>query len=119
MNGEITLTNMEFYSYIGCFEEEKKIGTRFSVSVHIVYDAIPCAKSDDLAQAINYQKVYCMVKEIMRQPVNLLEKKAAQIIDTLQQEFSQIQHLEVSISKLNPMLATGGKVEAVTVTLKS
>ena len=55
----------------------------------------------------------------MRQPVNLLEKKSAQIIDTLQQEFSQIQHLEVSISKLNPMLAAGGKIEAVTVTLKS
>lgn len=119
MNGEITLTNMEFYSHIGCFEEERKIGTRFTVSVHILYDATLSAESDNLAQTINYQKVYCTVKAQMQQPVNLLEKKAAQIMDTLQQEFPQIQHLEVSISKLNPMLAAGGKVEAVTVMLKS
>lgn len=119
MKSEITLANMEFYGYIGCFEEEKKIGTRFSVTVKIHYDAMTCAKSSDLAQAINYQSVYCKIKELMTAPVNLLETMTYRILTTLQKEFPLIEQIEVSVSKLNPMLAAGGKLDAVTVTMKS
>ncbi|SRR5574344_528268 len=118
MKSEITLSNMEFYSYIGCYEEEKLIGTRFLVTVTLWSDLHEAAVTDDLSKTINYQSVYCLIKKIMHNKVNLIEAIAYSIIQTLKQEFSDVERVKVSVSKLNPMLAAGGKLEAVSVTLE-
>lgn len=119
INSEITLSNMEFYGYIGCFKEEKIIGTRFLVSVTLNCNLEQAAVTDDLSQTINYQSVYGCIKKIMRQPANLIETIAYTIIHSLKLEFDTIKTVKVSVSKLNPMLAAGGKIDAVTVTLEA
>lgn len=108
---------MEFYGYIGCYEEEKRIGTRFSLSLTMQYDATASAQHDDLALAVNYQAVYGKIKALMGEPCNLIEAKAYSILQMLFHDFPSIEGITLSLSKLNPMLAAGGKVEAVTVTL--
>ena len=108
---------MEFYGYIGCFDEEKLIGTRFSVSVAMNCEIGDAALTDDLSQTVNYQAVYAAIKDEMRAKVNLLETMAHRISQRLKTDFPSIESLSVSISKLNPMLTVGGKIEAVTVAL--
>lgn len=108
---------MEFYGYIGCFDEEKLIGTRFSVSVSMSCEIGDAALTDDLSQTVNYQAVYASIKEEMGAKVNLLETMAHRISCRLKADFPAIESLTISISKLNPMLAVGGKMEAVTVEL--
>lgn len=119
MKTNITLSNMEFYGYIGCFDEEKIIGTRFSVSVSMECEIGAAAQNDDLTQTVNYQAVYSIIKKLMKEKMNLLETMCHRILTALPQEFPQIEHLTVSISKLTPMLAAGGKLEAVTVEMKA
>ena len=50
----ITLENMQFYAHHGCFAEERKVGTNFSVTVTFSYDATIAAATDNLEQAVNY-----------------------------------------------------------------
>ncbi|MCK9338728.1 MAG: dihydroneopterin aldolase [Bacteroidales bacterium] len=119
MKSEITLSNMEFYSFIGCYKEEKIIGTRFLVSVTLTCDLFQAAQTDNLSQTINYQSVYCSIKKVMQQPANLIEAAAYSIIQTLKQEFEAIKTVRVTVAKLNPMLSAGGKIDAVTVTLEA
>ena len=116
MKTKIDISNMEFYAYIGCFDEEKLIGTRFSVSVSMNCEIGNAASSDDLSQTVNYQAVYAVIKDEMSAKVNLLETMAQRILQRLKADFPAIESLNVSISKLNPMLTAGGKIQAVTVT---
>ncbi|MBQ4033803.1 MAG: dihydroneopterin aldolase, partial [Paludibacteraceae bacterium] len=44
----ITLEEMQFYAHHGCFEEERKVGTNFSVTVTFSYDATIAATTDSI-----------------------------------------------------------------------
>lgn len=99
---------MEFYAFHGCFNEEKKIGTRFKVDVVLQGDFLEAAKKDNLLQTVNYQLVYNDIKQIMKKPANIIESVAYQIMDTLQKKYPIVEKVEVTVYKLNPAL--GGKM---------
>jgi len=113
MNNTIYLSGMEFYSHHGCFKEERQVGTCFKVDLILEYDATQAIQNDDVAFAVNYQTVYSDVKEVMKQPVNLLETLCEKILTMLKEQYPQITYSEVTVHKLNPAL--GGKVAAVSV----
>ena len=112
----IDIKNMEFYAFHGCFEEESKIGTRFLVNLRIEYDSSRAQISDNIDDAVNYLSVYQSVKRQMETPSHLLEHLADRIANSLLQEFKMIEHVCVSVAKLNPPL--GGKMESVSVTIE-
>ena len=116
MNSNIYLSGMEFYAHHGCFEEERHVGTLFKVDLVLEYDATQAAQTDNVIHAINYQTVYHDVKEVMKEPVNLLETICRKILSMLNEKYPQIIHAEVTVHKMNPAL--GGKVAAVSVTGK-
>ena len=60
--GLIKIENMEFYSFHGHFREERIVGNKFLVDLTIETDMTIPAKSDNLKDAVNYQKVYDIVK---------------------------------------------------------
>ena len=113
--GLIKIENMEFYAYHGCFEEEQIVGNRFLVDLSIETDMQVPAKSDDIHDALNYQKAYLLVKEEMQKKSHLLEHIAGRILDSLYHHFDTIKKAEVKVSKMNPPM--GGKMEKVSVTL--
>ena len=47
---KIYLSDMQFYAYHGCFEEEKVVGTHFSVDCTLEINCKEAAKQDDLSQ---------------------------------------------------------------------
>ena len=108
---------MEFYAYHGCLEHEKKIGGRFLVSVSFELDTDVAAESDDLADTLNYQEVYDVIRCEMEQNSRLIEHLAARILRSLSEGFPQAKELSVKLSKLNPPL--GGKTAAVSIEVKN
>ena len=116
MSSKIHLSGMEFYAHHGCFEEERRVGTHFKVDLVLEYDATQAAQTDDITQAVNYQSVYLDVKEIMKQPVNLLETVCKKILLMIKEKYPQVIHAEVTVCKMNPAL--GGKVTAVSITAR-
>ncbi len=106
---------MEFHAFHGCLEHEQTLGNTFLVSVGMELDTSLAGKTDELEQTLNYQLVYDVLKQEMEVPSKLIEHVGQRILDAILNQFSQIQALEVKLSKLAPPL--GGKVEKVSIIL--
>ncbi|MEI6122291.1 MAG: dihydroneopterin aldolase [Bacteroidota bacterium] len=114
--GRISLENMEFYAYHGCFEEEQTIGNRFVVNVVADTDTHQAEATDNLLNTVNYQEIYWLVKAEMDIKSKLLEHVARRIANSIKQGFPQITWLSVKVSKINPPL--GGKIDSVSVLIE-
>ena len=114
--GLIRIEQMEFYSFHGCYEEERIVGNRFVVDLELEADCTVPAQTDKIGDALNYQTAYELVKEQMKQKSYLLEHLAARILDTLFVHFEQLERATVKVAKLNPPM--GGKIRAVSVELE-
>jgi dihydroneopterin aldolase len=113
--GLIQIENMEFYSFHGHFREERIVGNRFLVDLTIETDMKIPAVSDNLKDAVNYQRVYEIVKQQMELKSHLLEHIAGRILDAIYEEMSGINKITVKVSKMNPPM--GGKIGAVSIVL--
>jgi dihydroneopterin aldolase len=111
--GLIQIENMEFYSFHGHFREERIVGNKFLVNLTIETDMTVPSRTDNLKDAVNYQKAYEIIKQQMEIKSYLLENIAGRILDALYSEMKGIQKATVKVSKLNPPL--GGKISSVSV----
>lgn len=114
--GVVSLEGMEFYARHGYYEEERKIGNKYSVDVHLTLDFGTAAMQDRLEGTVNYERVYELVAEVMSIDAMLLEHLAGKMIKQLRNSFSQVKEVEVRISKYNPPIK--GLCHRATVTLK-
>jgi 7,8-dihydroneopterin aldolase/epimerase/oxygenase len=113
--GLIQIENMEFYSFHGHFKEERIVGNKFIVNLTIETDMATPASSDNLKDAVNYQRVYEIVKSQMQMNSHLLEHIAGRILDAIYTEMSGIEKITVKVSKMNPPM--GGKIGSVSVVM--
>ena len=112
----ISIEKMEFYSYHGCFEEERKIGTWFNVDLSMEVDTSKAEETDNLEDTVNYQEVYAVVKREMMISSKLLENVARRILNAIKKEFPAVSYAWVKVKKMNPPL--GGKMESVSVEME-
>ncbi len=112
----ISIENMRFYAYHGCFEQERIIGTKFLVSIHIQTDTSKAQQTDDIKDTLDYSKAYSIVKQQMDIPSHLLENVVQRIIQALKESFTQIDKIKVKVSKLNPPV--GGQMDCVSVEIE-
>ena len=113
--GLIQIENMEFYSFHGHFREERIVGNKFRVDLTIETDMTLPAASDNLKDAVNYQRVYEIVKTQMEMKSHLLEHIAGRILDAVYAELEGIKKITVKVYKMNPPM--GGKIGSVSVIL--
>ena len=113
--GIIELEGMEFYAYHGYFKSERIVGNRFEVNISLEADCGKAAQSDHLADALNYETIYSLVKEEMHQRSHLLEHVAGRILDRIHSSYPQVGKVRVKISKARPPM--GGHIRAVSVTM--
>ncbi|MCP4553183.1 MAG: dihydroneopterin aldolase [Bacteroidetes bacterium] len=111
----ISIEGMEFFAYHGCFKEEQVIGTKFLVDLFIETETKEAELTDDPTKTINYQEVYILVKNEMKQKSKLLEHVARRILNSLKLHFPQTRYAKIKISKLNPPL--GGQIKNVSLTI--
>lgn len=98
----ISIENMEFYAYHGCFEEEQKIGTRFQVDLNMEVDTSLSENSDNLNDTVDYLAVYQSVKDEMMKPSKLLEHLARRILNRVGRDFANVKYARVKVKKMNP-----------------
>ena len=112
---KISLNNMIFFGYHGCFEEEQVIGNNYSVSVSFVFNTKTAEKTDNLEDTVNYQTIYDLIKKEMAITSKLIEHVARRIFNAIQNEFKDITELKVKLKKLKPNL--GGIVESAEIVI--
>lgn len=100
MIDSISISGMEFYGRHGVLAEENALGQRFVVDIKLYIDLQKAGKTDDLNDTVNYAQVYDCVKRIVEgEPVKLLESLAARIIQSVLNEFSQIEGVKITLHK--------------------
>jgi dihydroneopterin aldolase len=96
----ITLQNMAFYGYHGSDPHESKVGGRFYVDVVLHSDLSKPGKSDKLADTVNYERVYAIIRDhVEGKRFNLLEALGQTIADELLREFASVLRVEVRVRK--------------------
>lgn len=113
--GFIQIENMEFYSFHGHYKEEQIVGNKFLVDLTLETDMDKARESDNLKDAVNYQRAYEVVKSQMENKSHLLEHIAGRILDAIYAELTGIKSATVKVSKLNP--AMGGRIKSVSVVM--
>ena len=113
----ITLNNMEFYAFHGCYREEQVVGNRFRVDLSLSVDAGKAAASDQVADTVNYLEVYQCVRGQMAVKSHILENVADRILRTVKERFPAVLSAKVRVAKMAPPL--GGQVESVSVEMEA
>jgi len=114
--GQVALEGMEFFAYHGYYDEEQKLGNRYSVDLYVKADLHAAAASDELQSTINYVVLYQLVAEEMQLRARLLEHVGHRILDRVLAEFPAVRSAKVRVSKHNPPF--GGVCRRSAVTLK-
>ncbi|MBM4399428.1 MAG: dihydroneopterin aldolase [Candidatus Cloacimonetes bacterium] len=114
---KICLNEMVFYGYHGVFAEERRLGQRFIVSLHLTTDDAHDNQIHKLDDTVDYTKVYSLIKEIMESDqFHLLESVANAILDKVLIEFTTVQKAEVFIQK--PSVAIQGSLKSVEIVMQ-
>jgi dihydroneopterin aldolase len=98
--GEFTieLRDLEFYSFHGLYEEEKKAGGEFFVDLWAKFpDEGDIVKSID--ETANYASLFAIIKEEMDKPRKLLETLAQSICEKIHARYSFLHGIEIKIEK--------------------
>lgn len=106
----VFIEGMEFYAHHGCFEEERRIGTWFTVDLYLYTNTQKAQMSDNLPDAVNYAEVYAKVKEEMAVSSKLMEHVAGRIASRILKDYPVVESLRIKLKKLNPPL--GEKIHA-------
>lgn len=97
---KIYLENLEFFAYHGVFEEEKRNGQTFYVSVTLDVDLTAAGETDDLNETVNYGEVYDLIADItLNRNFDLIEKLAYEIIEKMLATFPRVQGVKVRVDK--------------------
>ena len=116
MSDRITLSGLVVRGYHGVFEHERTDGQDFVVDVALDVDTSTAARSDTLADTVDYGALAATIAAIVSgEPVNLLETLAGRIATACLADAS-VTSVEVTVHKPNaPIPLTFGDV-AVTIT---
>jgi dihydroneopterin aldolase len=115
MKTKIAVKGASFFAFHGYYPEEQVTGHRFEVDTEVWIDHNKL-EGDNLKETVNYENLYAICKEEMKQPRKLLETVAYSIFDRIRSRYAQVDHGKVVIRKYGPQL--GGKVEYTEIEVK-
>ena len=103
MTGDrIFLDDLRFYGHHGVTPDQQSVGAWFSVDAELAVDLGAAGISDDVRTTVDYGLVATRIVEACtKQRVNLLERLAALVAQTLLGEFP-CEEVRVRIRKLTP-----------------
>ncbi len=115
--GTVRLVNAVFYAHHGVMQEEHRLGGRFEVDVAVDLDFEAAARSDDLAQTVDYERVYGLIQQIVTQNnFYLIEKLAYLIAHHVAEAYPQAEVVEAVVRKPNPPV--GGTLDRAEATYR-
>jgi dihydroneopterin aldolase len=100
MTDRIRLSGMVFLSHVGAGDEERADAQEIEVDVELELDLAPAGASDDLAQTVNYSRVFDACREIVEMDsFHLLEAIATSIAGRVLTDFSAVEAVTVRVRK--------------------
>ena len=119
MSDQIFLTGIAAFGYHGLFDHERQNGQDFFVDVALTVDLSAASRSDEIQDTVNYAEITnLVVKHIIRDPVNLIEKLAGRIADQILTEHVKVSLVTVTVHKPQAPVDAVLKDIAVQVTRK-
>jgi dihydroneopterin aldolase len=104
VNDRLCLDDVRFFARHGITAAEHALGAWFSVDAELWLDLEPAARTDDLGATVDYGHVARLIVDVgMKGRVNLIERLAGLIAETLLREFP-IQQVRIRVRKLAPPL---------------
>ncbi len=114
--GIIRLHNAVFYAYHGVLTDEQNLGGKFEVDVDLHCDLARGAKSDNLKDTVNYERVYdCIRTLVLDKNHFLLESLASSIGKGILKNFSKVNSVTIRVRK--PGAPVKGVIDYVEVEL--
>lgn len=102
-NGILELEGMEFYSCHGCLLHEKKAENLFVVDFKAETDMRKAAESDSLEDAVDYGKIYDVIKaEATGAHSDLIEHLCGRIVRAIASNFPELNCFAIRVSKQRP-----------------
>jgi dihydroneopterin aldolase len=110
--GSILIEKLDIYAYHGFFSEEERLGQRFVLDLVLDVDLRAAARSDRLADTVDYGRAVAIVSETFTaRRYHLLEGAARAVALALFDAFAPIASVEVTLRKPAPPIpATLGAV---------
>ena len=109
---------MRFYACHGVMEQERRVGGDYSVTLTVEVDLADAARTDDVADTVNYAELYAVVEQEMAVPSQLLEHVAARIGRRVLETFDKVTAATVKVTKLNPPMGADCKGASVEIKVK-
>ncbi|MBD2503224.1 dihydroneopterin aldolase [Anabaena azotica] len=108
----IHLTGIRCYGYTGYLPEEQVLGQWFEVDVKLWLDLSAAARSDAIADTLDYRSVISLIQDIVKtSQFALIERLAGAIADAIIQQCHQVTQLQVIVTKpAAPIPDFGGKI---------
>ena len=100
-NYQVSIDDIRIFAFHGLYPEERILGNWYTLDVLVESESQPNF-TDDIANTIDYSKIYTICKQVMAKPVDLLETVAETIAQKIRAELSQEVAVMVQISKENP-----------------
>ena len=105
----IRIANMTFYGHHGVGQSERDLGGKFHIDVELGLDLDLPGRTDDVADTVDYQRVYEVVAEVERaRRYRLLEALARSAAEAILANF-QVQQVTVRVRKASVPL--GGLID--------
>lgn len=99
---KIYINNLQFFGFHGVFEEEKRLGQKFIISLELELDTREAGKNGDLEKTVHYGFVAEDVKKIfLEKSLDLLESCAEMIAREILKKYRIINKIKVMIKKPN------------------
>jgi 7,8-dihydroneopterin aldolase/epimerase/oxygenase len=114
--GTISLEGLEFFAYHGYYDEEQKVGNKYSLDITIHTDFEKAAQNDRLRGTVNYEELYGIAVEVMHERSRLLEHIAYRLIEKIREKYPDVEKVHVAVSKFNPPI--GGVCHRSKITLE-
>ncbi len=96
----IRLRNAVFYAYHGVLADEQTLGGKFEIDVDLCCDLSKGARTDHLADTIDYERVYdCVRQLVVTKKHFLLESLAGSIIEGILKNFKRVKKVTVKVRK--------------------
>ena len=97
----IELKQLRFFAYHGLYEEERKTGNEFEVTLIVTCQPLS-GTITDISDTVNYGELYQLLKTEMQKPRDLLETLVMEIAEIIHISFPTVKTIEISVTKLFP-----------------
>ncbi len=113
----VSVNSAQFFSYHGFYPEEQVLGCRFEVDAEVSFK-LNNELNDNLLSTVNYEQLYQIMEEEMKNTRKLIETVAQAIADGIKNKFPFSGRIAVRLRKLNPPLNGPVKFSTVEILLE-